>query len=47
MKIWRRSFDIPPPLLDISDDRNPKNNSKFRDINEELPLGESLKDVIK
>lgn len=46
VKIWRRSFDIPPPLLDRADDRNPAFNSKFRDINEELPLGESLKDVL-
>ncbi len=46
VKIWRRSFDIPPPLLDKADERNPAFNSKFRAINEELPLGESLKDVL-
>tara|TARA_Y100001935_G_scaffold239190_1_gene226631 strand:- start:747 stop:1490 length:744 start_codon:yes stop_codon:yes gene_type:complete len=46
VKIWRRSFDISPPLLDESDERNPAFNLKFRHINKELPLGESLKDVI-
>lgn len=44
VKIWRRSFDISPPLLDIDDERHPKFNKKFKHI-ENLPLGESLKDV--
>ena len=44
--IWRRSYDIPPPLLSPKDKRNPNNNLKFMDIEEELPLGESLKDVV-
>ena len=43
---WRRSFDIPPPLLSKEDPRNPKFNDKFKKINTKLPLGESLKDVI-
>ena len=43
---WRRSFDIPPPLLSQEDPRNPKFNDKFKKINTKLPLGESLKDVI-
>lgn len=44
--IWRRSFDIPPPLLDNNDERNPKFNDKFKKIDGDLPLGESLKNVI-
>ena len=44
--IWRRSYDIPPPLLSENDNRHPKFNTKFRDIGVNLPLGESLKDVI-
>jgi len=47
VKIWRRSFDIPPPLLKIDDERHPKFNDKFKNILCELPVGESLKDVIK
>tara|TARA_A100001011_G_scaffold359456_1_gene405978 strand:+ start:281 stop:1021 length:741 start_codon:yes stop_codon:yes gene_type:complete len=44
--IWRRSYDIPPPLLDESDDRHPKFNKKFKKIKGDLPSGESLKNVI-
>ena len=46
VKIWRRSFDIPPPSIDLSDSRHPKNFEKFKNLNCELPVGESLKDVI-
>ena len=46
VKIWRRSFDIPPPLLKEDDQRHPKHNKKFININAPLPKGESLKDVI-
>ena len=45
--IWRRSYDIPPPLLSEDDERHPKFNEKFKDIDGELPIGESLKNVIK
>ena len=45
--IWRRSYDIPPPLLSEDDKRHPKFNEKFKDIDRELPIGESLKNVIK
>ena len=46
VKIWRRSYDIPPPLLKMDDERHPKFNDKFKNILCELPVGESLKDVI-
>ena len=44
--IWRRSYDIPPPLLSEDDERHPKLNEKFKNIDGDLPVGESLKDVI-
>ena len=44
--IWRRSYDIPPPLLKENDKRHPRNNPKFNFLNDKLPVGESLKDVI-
>ena len=44
--IWRRSYDIAPPLLKIDDPRHPKFNNKFKAIDSELPRGESLKNVI-
>lgn len=44
--IWRRSYDIAPPLLKENDKRHPKFNSKFQNIDAKLPVGESLKNVI-
>lgn len=46
VKIWRRSFDIPPPLLDENDARHAKFVDKFKKIDCVLPRGESLKNVI-
>ena len=44
--IWRRSYDIPPPFLDMDDERHPRFNDKFKAIDGNLPIGESLKNVI-
>lgn len=45
--IWRRSFDIPPPPLDKSDERYPGHDKRYRGLAEEqLPLTESLKETI-
>lgn len=47
VKIWRRSYDIQPPVLEESDMRNPRNQEQYRTlIKEEIPLAESLKDTI-
>ena len=44
--VWRRSFDVRPPVLEPSDERNPANQAQYRDEDKsELPLGESLKDT--
>lgn len=46
--IWRRSFDIPPPLLKEDDKRHPKYDKAFKEIDRsDLPSGESLNNVIK
>ncbi len=46
-KIWRRSFDIPPPPLTIDDERHPSRDLRYKGLkSSELPLGESLKDTI-
>ena len=48
VSIWRRSFDIPPPPLEKNDNRHPSNNPTFQKIPQDyLPVGESLKMVIK
>ena len=46
VKIWRRSYDIPPPKIGEEDERHPKFNNKFKIIDGKLPVGESLKNVI-
>lgn len=47
VKTWRRSFDVPPPLLAEEDQRNPRKQEQYRGIDaERLPLAESLKDTI-
>ena len=47
VKIWRRSFDVAPPVLKDDDERNPKFDAAYRMENKsELPLHESLKDTI-
>ena len=47
VKIWRRSFDVQPPALEPSDERNPAKQTPYRDCDpKDLPLTESLKDTI-
>jgi 2,3-bisphosphoglycerate-dependent phosphoglycerate mutase len=46
-KIWRRSYDIPPPPLRIDDPRHPSHDPRYADLpRNELPLTESLKDTV-
>ena len=48
VKIWRRSFDVKPPALELTDERAPQNQAMFRGIPaEELPLNESLETTIE
>lgn len=45
--IWRRSFDIPPPPLETSDERYPGHDKRYQNLGEgQLPLTESLKETI-
>lgn len=45
--IWRRSYDIPPPALEKSDERYPGNLRVYKDVPaDELPVTESLKDTV-
>lgn len=45
--IWRRSYDIPPPPMDESDERNPRNDRRYSDLSDaEIPLTECLKDTV-
>ena len=40
--IWRRSYDIPPPELDVDDERHPSHDPRYAGI-DNLPATESLK----
>ncbi|MFH1692494.1 MAG: 2,3-diphosphoglycerate-dependent phosphoglycerate mutase [Candidatus Omnitrophota bacterium] len=45
--IWRRSYDVPPPKLEASDPRCPKNDPRYRNMDEkDIPLTECLKDTV-
>ena len=45
--IWRRSYDVRPPALKITDTRYPGNDPKYRGLSRnELPVTESLKDTV-
>ena len=47
VKIWRRSYDIPPPPLDADDERHPGRDRRYADLDpSDLPLSESLKDTV-
>ena len=46
-KIWRRSYDIPPPPLTSGDQRHPSHDPRYKGLSpSELPLSESLKDTV-
>ena len=48
VKIWRRSYDIPPPPLAEDDPRHPKNDPRYRGLPAtSLPLTESLKETVE
>jgi 2,3-bisphosphoglycerate-dependent phosphoglycerate mutase len=45
--IWRRSYDVRPPLLDPTDPRTSFNDPRYAKLKkEEIPLGECLKDNV-
>jgi 2,3-bisphosphoglycerate-dependent phosphoglycerate mutase len=47
VKIWRRSYDTPPPVLEKNDERYPGNDRRYSNLSEnELPLTECLKDTV-
>ncbi len=47
VKIWRRSYDIPPPALEPDDDRFPGRDPRYAGLSPaDLPLTECLKDTV-
>ena len=48
VKIWRRSYDIPPPPLTLDDPRHPSRDRRYAGVPpQQLPLTESLKDTVE
>jgi len=47
VKIWRRSYDVPPPPLPLDDRRHPRFDPRYAGLAPaELPATESLKDTL-
>jgi 2,3-bisphosphoglycerate-dependent phosphoglycerate mutase len=47
VKIWRRSYDIPPPPLTPDDERWTGRDPRYKDLTpSEIPASESLKDTV-
>lgn len=44
---WRRSYDEPPPPLELDDERHPRHDARYASLPaNELPRAESLKDTV-
>jgi 2,3-bisphosphoglycerate-dependent phosphoglycerate mutase len=47
VKIWRRSYDVRPPLLDPGDERYPANDPRYKNLPAgDIPAGECLADTV-
>ncbi len=47
VKVWRRSYDVPPPALTREDPRWPGHDRRYADLAPDIvPLSESLKDTV-
>ena len=45
--VWRRSYDTPPPPLNLDDERHPRFDERYRDLDtSNLPASECLKDTV-
>ncbi len=45
--VWRRSYDVRPPTLDVNDERYPGSDPRYRNMSKsDIPLCESLKDTV-
>ena len=47
VKLWRRSYDVPPPALAVDDERFPGHDPRYGGLADaDLPRRESLKDTV-
>jgi len=45
-KLWRRSFDVPPPPIDDNDKYSQFGDPRYADLGSQMPKTECLKDVV-
>lgn len=45
-KLWRRSYDVPPPPIDPNDEFSQHNDPRYADLGSAMPATECLKDVV-
>jgi 2,3-bisphosphoglycerate-dependent phosphoglycerate mutase len=46
--IWRRSYDVPPPPMELDDPRHPRFDPRYRDLKpSDIPATESLKETVE
>jgi 2,3-bisphosphoglycerate-dependent phosphoglycerate mutase len=47
VKLWRRSYDVPPPSVELSHEHHPAHDKRYRQLAADaLPATECLKDVV-
>jgi 2,3-bisphosphoglycerate-dependent phosphoglycerate mutase len=47
VRLWRRSYDVPPPPLDSEDERSPAKDPRYAGLDKkDIPLAECLKDTV-
>ena len=45
--VWRRSYDTPPPAMDVTDSRSERSDVRYAHLNpQDIPLTECLKDTV-
>lgn len=48
VKIWRRSYDTPPPMMSLDHPDHPTKDARYKNVNPKLlPSGESLKNTVE
>lgn len=45
-KLWRRSYDVPPPPIDDADPYSQSKDIRYADLGDAMPRTECLKDVV-
>jgi len=47
VRLWRRSYDVPPPALKPDDERSPARDPRYAGLEQnQIPLSECLKDTV-